>query len=506
MVTQNGNLGVGLVEVHHLLRLRQLGVDRLLLEDLVKEERCVVGTEHLCTQSRHELLEVRVQVRRLHLVEHLVLGQRAAVLAHQKLLHQVVDRLRDLDVVVVPDRVLTQEVEVQEELFVLRERRDVLGTQRAAPDGVRLILTLVTTHTQGKLVDEVHGNAHLQPLHVLALEAGLVVVTNLLDNVLQTPRHLELLLVLPLLHRTRLVELRVLHVTRVAVVPLCQPRHRVVADHSAPLASSRRRWRLLHVLAVDGDVLRVRARLQAAHLRVKPTPAEQAGRLDHRVGDLLLAAVPHDELVRGLLLVRLQPLFLLLRCGHRLLLRLLLLVVRPDLVEVAQRQLDDLFALRTLVQDGLPRREEVAAEHGLLVVVGLAHHGEHRRHLLLRLRHHELLPLVRDRLVVPHVRRREHRSVVRQRAPLDAAVVLSEVLVVPPVLLLRLRVRVGGRRLALLRAGLRGRGLLRRRLLRRLLRRRDDVVGVVVHHLPLPGRHRELLQRNASGPNEVQIL
>jgi len=47
---------------------------------------------------------------------------------------------------------------------------DVLDTERAATDGVRLILILLVTGSQRELVDEIEGDCALADSHLLRLE------------------------------------------------------------------------------------------------------------------------------------------------------------------------------------------------------------------------------------------------------------------------------------------------------------------------------------------------
>ena len=61
-------------------------------------------------------------------------------------------------------------------------QRDVLDPERAAADGVGLVLVLLVARPQRQLVDEVEGHRPLTDAHLLRLELGRVVVPDLGSN------------------------------------------------------------------------------------------------------------------------------------------------------------------------------------------------------------------------------------------------------------------------------------------------------------------------------------
>mmetsp|Transcript_35203 Transcript_35203/g.97364 ORF Transcript_35203/g.97364 Transcript_35203/m.97364 type:complete len:390 (-) Transcript_35203:1078-2247(-) len=119
----------------HRGRLLQLGAQR---------DRRVVRAEDFGRQAGHDLLEIVVELGRVHQVEELHLG----LLVLHELLDQLVDDGQDVGRVVVGDRVLAEEIKVQLVLLA-RVHLHVLDAQRAAADGVRLLVgVLLVAHTQ----------------------------------------------------------------------------------------------------------------------------------------------------------------------------------------------------------------------------------------------------------------------------------------------------------------------------------------------------------------------
>ena len=82
------------------------------------------------------------------------------VLAFGEVLQILKDRRIDLNRIVVPHRILPQEVQGDEPRLVLREG-DVPDLKRAAPEGLRLALGLLVADSEGELVDDVDGRSKL---------------------------------------------------------------------------------------------------------------------------------------------------------------------------------------------------------------------------------------------------------------------------------------------------------------------------------------------------------
>mmetsp|Transcript_27049 Transcript_27049/g.68797 ORF Transcript_27049/g.68797 Transcript_27049/m.68797 type:complete len:396 (-) Transcript_27049:938-2125(-) len=161
-----------------VLGLRELGAER---------DRRVVRTEDLGRQSVHHRLEVIVEVVGCDLVEELV----GRLLALHKLDDHLVNHGVDGVSVVVDDRVLAEKVEVQHVLA--RIQLDVLHTQRAAADRVRLLIrVLLVADTQRKPVDEVDSDRLLLGLDRAHAHALVVVGAHLGDVLLERARLLVL--------------------------------------------------------------------------------------------------------------------------------------------------------------------------------------------------------------------------------------------------------------------------------------------------------------------------
>jgi hypothetical protein len=91
------------------------------------------------------------------------------------------DLLVDLDLVVEPNRVLTEEIESD---LVRRSEGDVLVTKRATSDRVGFVVALFVTVTESETVDEVDRSRALTGRHLLRLEVGGVVGANAVDVLL----------------------------------------------------------------------------------------------------------------------------------------------------------------------------------------------------------------------------------------------------------------------------------------------------------------------------------
>ena len=98
-----------------------------------------------------------------------------ALLEHHDILE---DLLIDRHTVVVTNGIFTEEIE-DEEIRVFTG--NVLETQRAAADGVRLVVILLVTRSKRELVDEIHGCGPLTDLHDLGLEFCVIVSTDAID-------------------------------------------------------------------------------------------------------------------------------------------------------------------------------------------------------------------------------------------------------------------------------------------------------------------------------------
>ena len=186
MVTQNRHLTVRIRVPRNLLVHRGV-VQIVFVQQRLERRRGVVGTEHLRRQPFHVRRQVLVQSARVDSVEQSVLV-RLAVAFEQP---DVLEHLRaDLDSVVVPDRVLAEEVEdhVFETIRRVALERDVLAAERATADRVSLVLALLVTSTQSEDVDEVHGGRTLALGHDLRFEVSVIVGTDLVDVFLQVSR------------------------------------------------------------------------------------------------------------------------------------------------------------------------------------------------------------------------------------------------------------------------------------------------------------------------------
>ena len=91
------------------------------------------------------------------------------------------DLLLDLDALVEPDRVFTEEVE-DEEIGWLQG--NMFATQGTAADSIGFIFTLLVTSTECKLVNEVHRRRTLPVSHDLRSKLNLVVLPDAIDMIL----------------------------------------------------------------------------------------------------------------------------------------------------------------------------------------------------------------------------------------------------------------------------------------------------------------------------------
>ena len=236
VVAKDGHVLVGGVVpraegVHVALLLALLGrhLHVRLGELRAERDRRVIRAEHFGGEAFHHTLEIVVQVVGLNLVEEL-LGRLLAL--HELFDHLVHDWL-DWVGVVVDDRVLTQEVEMEHVLA--RVVLDMLDPQRAAAYRVRLLVrVLLIAHTQREPVDQVHGDALLLRRQIAVLHPLRIVFAHLADVLLEQPRLFVLGHVRHALPRRvgREPDALILAVDR--VLPLGEPGDRVLVHHLAP--------------------------------------------------------------------------------------------------------------------------------------------------------------------------------------------------------------------------------------------------------------------------------
>ena len=77
-------------------------------------------------------------------------------------LHQLIDKWSDLDGIVIPHGVLTQEIEG--DLIFAVSQGDVLDAQGAAAHSISLIFSLFIANSERQLVDQVRSNSELSVL------------------------------------------------------------------------------------------------------------------------------------------------------------------------------------------------------------------------------------------------------------------------------------------------------------------------------------------------------
>mmetsp|Transcript_16304 Transcript_16304/g.39842 ORF Transcript_16304/g.39842 Transcript_16304/m.39842 type:complete len:546 (+) Transcript_16304:388-2025(+) len=335
VIAQHRHLLVGGVVRRLLHDQRAVGVR--LLKQLVEDEGGVVRAEHLDGQARHQALQVLVHLGGVDLVEDVVVR----LLALAELLQRGVHQRVHLVLLQVADGVLTQEVQLE---GAGRAEVQVPHAQRAHPHRVRQVLVLLAARTQRQLVHQVRGDREL----LLQLRAGLhllqVVAADGVHRQLQLARLLVLLDVRLSFDGGRGAELHVLPVLGVdGVVPAGQPRDGVVVDHPLPLVAGGGHGHLGLLADVDDDVLRRDALLDAPHLGVLATPAEQPRGLHAVVAHLLPPPVDGGPAVVFLQRVLLHLHFLLFVVGDVLLLLALLQVPHVDLREVALREVLDVL-------------------------------------------------------------------------------------------------------------------------------------------------------------------
>mmetsp|Transcript_43671 Transcript_43671/g.83339 ORF Transcript_43671/g.83339 Transcript_43671/m.83339 type:complete len:493 (-) Transcript_43671:238-1716(-) len=455
MVAKDGHL---LVRRVILALLLLSGALLCVLEQSVQSDGSVVRTEHLDGEALHETLQVRVHRARINQVEHVLIALLA--LAHAL---ECCEHLQlHLVFLLIPNRVLTQEIKLHRAWL---GEKQVPDAQRAAPHRVRQVVVLLPARAQRQLVNQIHCHRHLHHLLVLGGPVLLVVLADAVDVVLELARllvFLEVTLALDGALRRKLHVLPVLGVDGVA--PARQPRHAVVVHHLPPLVPRQRahRHRVLFTY-VDGDVLWVDARLELAHLGVLASAPEQPRRLHPEIAHALLAPVDGgiQKLLLLLILLRLDGQLLLL--GHVLLLLSLLEQVQVDGREVTLG--DVLHEARVLGREHAHKvLPKILDKHRLGGVVGVLHHREHARHLLL------CGAEVHGLIVVPHldamglVRRGEEHAHVLQRLPQPGRLGRGGWAVAPLSLLRRLQLRL--LRFGLARGGL---GLGRARACRQRL-------------------------------------
>ena len=105
MVAQQCNSPIGPI-VGQYLGSNVVVLVRQLLQLFLECNGCVVGTEHLGSETRHEAVQILVQNGGIEPVEEVV----AFLFAFHKQLEILEDAFFDGDVVVVTDRILTQEI------------------------------------------------------------------------------------------------------------------------------------------------------------------------------------------------------------------------------------------------------------------------------------------------------------------------------------------------------------------------------------------------------------
>jgi hypothetical protein len=95
----------------------------------------------------------------------------------------VLEHLRiDFDLLEVPDRVFTQEIEAKK---VGGLQRDVFTTERATAHGIGLVFALLITSSKSENVDEVHGRGSLPICHLLRLEIFPIICPDPINMVLR---------------------------------------------------------------------------------------------------------------------------------------------------------------------------------------------------------------------------------------------------------------------------------------------------------------------------------
>lgn len=95
----------------------------------------------------------------------------------------ILENLRiDFDLLVVPDRVFTQEVKAKN---VGRLQRDVFTTERATPNGIGLVFAFLVASSKSKNINEVHSRSSLPIRHLFRLEIFSVICPDPVDVVLR---------------------------------------------------------------------------------------------------------------------------------------------------------------------------------------------------------------------------------------------------------------------------------------------------------------------------------
>lgn len=292
----------------------------------------------------------------------------------------------------------------------------MLHAQRTAADGVGLILILFVARPERQLVDEVEGHRPLTHSHLLGLPLVAIGGTDLIDDLVQATRRLVLDVILLALQLRRGIQHNVLDLALHILDPGGQPGDRVVVSHLLPSRPRRRRWHLGVLAAIDGHIAGLDASLDHAHFGMFAAAAEEAGRLQPEVTDLLLVAIDHTEAVlldQRLVLVLLDQLLLL---GGRLALLGFRLEEIEHLLEVALAEILNYLLLlgRHRLAEVL---EEVVVEHILGAVVMIQHLGIEGGRLLRFLRQIQRLAVVEEANVARHslIRWGKHRSLVLQR-------------------------------------------------------------------------------------------
>mmetsp|Transcript_13327 Transcript_13327/g.34611 ORF Transcript_13327/g.34611 Transcript_13327/m.34611 type:complete len:260 (+) Transcript_13327:471-1250(+) len=230
VITQDGHLPVGVVvELHQLILsvlvlLRHVELAQLLLQRV----RGVVRTEHLRREVLHELFEVLVQQWWRDLVKQ-VFGR---LLVLHECYDILVDQVGHLNCVLVPDGILTQEIEVDD---IRGLTRDVLHSQGATTDSISLFLcVLLSTNSESQFVDEVNRRSLLAVHQVAAFLQLLIAVADLVDDLQQTPCSVVLEQVGLTFDATRGGEAHVLCLAQEAVVKGSDPLHRVLVNNVSP--------------------------------------------------------------------------------------------------------------------------------------------------------------------------------------------------------------------------------------------------------------------------------
>ena len=146
VITQNRHLLVRRVVRGFLLKRRIIRFR--VFQQTIQSNRGVVSTEHLDRETGHESLKMRVYFLRVDVVEDVHIR----TLALNKPLQALVCDLIDLVLLKILDRILTQEIKLDD---VIIHKLDVTGAQGTHADGVGKIFILLATSTKGEFIHQV---------------------------------------------------------------------------------------------------------------------------------------------------------------------------------------------------------------------------------------------------------------------------------------------------------------------------------------------------------------